>query len=216
MTAKSGHVVLVLLFMFFCGCANDNYVSVAKKTIEKNSLTISQTSLAKRIAASPECNTSAKTVDALASYGYFSTPIDEEVIIPKELNATALDSNSSAKAISRLYERGYKLEAKRAGMALLSSPQTSFALLETMAKIYESEGDLRGATLFYIDALNFDPKNEKANLALARLYYQQNKPKQAIRYAKIALANDGLESKHIKDLIEKIEKMLNETDKESK
>ncbi len=210
MIIKSGHIVLVLLFMLFCGCANDNYVTVAKKTIEKNSLTISQASLAKRIAASPEPDTSAKTVDALASYGYFATPIDKETIIPKELNATALDSNSSARAISRLYERGYKLEAKRAGMQLLSSPQTSFALLSTMAKIYEGEDDLKGAMLFYIDALNFDPKNESVNLALSRLYYQQKKPKLALRHAKIALENDGLESKHIIDMIEKIEKMQSE------
>jgi tetratricopeptide (TPR) repeat protein len=156
---------------------------------------------------SKECNATGKTIDALASFGYFVVSNDSGVVVKTDANISKTDEDSSAFSITKLYERGYKIEAKRQGMELLSSGKSSFSLLVSMARIYEAEGDYRGATLFYIDALNFEPKNESANYALARPYYLQKKSKQAMRQAKIALSIDGLESKNIKDLMEKIDQM---------
>ena len=215
MIAKTRQVImLAALFMLFCGCANVDYQALSKNTIERNSLALGQTSLQKRMEASGECNVTGKSIDALASYGYFSFVRDGEVVVREDVNVSVIDESSSALSIYRLYERGYKLEAKRKAMELLASSKASFAILMVMARIYEAEGDYRGSTLFYLDALNFEPKNESANYALARLYYMQKKPKQAMRHAKIALQADGLESKNISELIVKIEKMKSGDDNE--
>ena len=208
--------MLILLFWMICGCADVNYQSVAENVIKTNHLDINKTALHKRMVASKECKTNTKTVDALASFGILSIPKDDSVVVltGSDTNATHTEQNSTAFAISKMYEYGYKLEAKKLGMELLSTSKVSFALLCVMGNIYETEGDYRGATLFYIDALNFEPKNEYTNYALARLYYLQKKQKQAMKYAKIALGANGLEQKNISDLMMKIEKMHSEDESE--
>jgi|GEM_PF-6494257 len=199
--------MLTVLFIFFCGCVGTDYQTLASRTIHKNSLIINQANLQKRIEASPECNITGKTIDALASFGYFTVFEDDNILVKKEANITLQNQDYAAFSISKMYDRGYKIEAKQKAMELLSLNQPSFTLLVTMAKIYESDGDYRGATLFYTDAINIKPKDEATNFALARLYYLQKKPKLAIKYAKIADSFNGLENKNIKDLIFKIEKI---------
>lgn len=212
--------MLAILFLMFCGCANDNYLGIANSTIKKNQLEVNSTILHNRIRSSKECNATGKTIDALSSFGFFAFLQNDEITVLRDFslqnneNSTKIDKNSTAFALSKMYEYGYKIEAKKLGMQLLSTSQNSFALLKVMGDIYADEGDYRGATLFYIDALNFEPKNEQVNYALSRLFYLQKKQKQATRYAKIALEANGLEQKNISDLMMKIAKMHSEDDTE--
>lgn len=202
--------MLALLYIMFCGCVGDSSLRLASSIVEKNSLDVNSTVLHKRINESRECNLTGKTVDALASFGILSYVDGEQVIISLDKNGSVSDESGVAFSVLKLYERGYKIEAKKYAMEYISANNATRPMLTTMGKIYEVEGDYRGATLFYLDALNFEPNSLSINYALARLNYLQKKPKLAMKFAKKAASFSSIDNKNIAELIVKIDRLGSE------
>jgi hypothetical protein len=191
---------LALLAPFvFGGCALkvELPVDVAKNELEK------------RVVASKESTKEAKILDALASMGRFCV-YDEKVFCPVEPYTPTFESTAAVASLQRLEHYGYRIEAKTIGMKLLPVFDSSPSLLIFMGSVYEEGHDSKGAGLFYMHALHLDPTNEAANFGAARCLLSQKKHRQALKHAKQARERTGLRQKEADDLIEKIQKEMEE------
>ncbi len=128
---------------------------------------------------------------------------------PPQLPVSA-DEDSILNAILDMYDVGEKDAAKQAAVAYLSKKPSSYFGIITLANIYFSENDFKNAAFMYKEALKSNPKDAAAlnNLALSLL--RQNRPKEAIVYAKEAVQAGGKFLKKYQNTLLEIEEALKE------
>ncbi|MCI4399938.1 MAG: PA2778 family cysteine peptidase [Campylobacteraceae bacterium] len=120
------------------------------------------------------------------------------------------DEDSILNAILDMYDVGEKESAKQAAIAYLSKKPSSYFGIITLANIYFSENDFKNAVFMYKEALKSNQKDAAAlnNLALSLL--RQNRPKEAVVYAKEAVKIGGKFLKKYQNTLLEIEEALKE------
>jgi tetratricopeptide (TPR) repeat protein len=120
------------------------------------------------------------------------------------------DEDSILNAILDMYDVGEKESAKQAVIAYLSQKPSSYFGIITLANIYFSENDFKNAAFMYKEALKSNQKDATVlnNLALSLL--RQNRPKEAVVYAKEAVKIGGKFLKKYQNTLLEIEEALKE------
>ncbi len=120
------------------------------------------------------------------------------------------DENSILNAILDMYDVGEKESAKQAAVAYLSKKPSSYFGIITLANIYFSENDFKSAAFMYKEALKSNQKDAAMLNNLALCLLRQNRPKEALVYAKEAVQIGGKFLKKYQNTLLEIEEALKE------